>query len=152
MGGCASRPKEESDILKVSLSNDDAVAPEKAEGETVHADHEGTINNVDEIQNEAPLIDLSKEEDENSSSEQKSSTIVEATPVSVEAHEETAKIAEDKVEEPTNELKDVKVEANNIETKEPTKEEQAEAKIDKSDDVAPLSSVGDKSDAPLTTA
>ncbi|XP_041013889.1 uncharacterized protein LOC121257079 [Juglans microcarpa x Juglans regia] len=148
MGGCASKPKEESDILKVSLPTDDVVAPEKAEGETVHAD-QGTINNVDEIQNEAPLIDLSKEEDEDSSSEQKN-TIVKAAPVSIEAHEETAKIAEDTVEDPTNELKDVKVEANNIETNEPAKEEQAEAKIDKSDVVAPLS--GEKSDAPLTTA
>lgn len=90
------------------------------------------------------MIDLSKDEDENSSSEQK--TIVEATPVSVESHEETTKIVEDKVENPIDELKGVKVEAHN-ETKEPAKEEQAEAKIDKSD-VSPLSK--DKStDVPL---
>ncbi|KAG6655323.1 uncharacterized protein LOC122311006 [Carya illinoinensis] len=140
MGGCATKPKE-SDILAEDIHTDGCTAPKKDDGET---SAQGTDNGV-ESQSEAPLMDISKEENGNLSSEPKT---VEATPVLVEAAEEATKTTtEDKVEAPANESND-KVEAVK-ETQEPAKEEQAEAKTDKSD-ATPSS--GDRSHAPVATA
>ncbi|XP_018828115.1 uncharacterized protein LOC108996593 [Juglans regia] len=155
MGGCATKPRE-SDVLAESIHTDGCTAPKKDDGET---SAQGTDNGV-KSQSAAPLIDISKEENGNLSSEPK---IIEAAPVLVEAAEETTKTTtEDKVEAPANESNDKvdKVEApakesndNKVEavkeTQEPAKEEQAEAKTEKSD-ATPSS--GDRSDAPVATA